>query len=333
MKKTVVSFLTVLVVFVFGLTFPVSAASLDTSIIPAEANWVIHLDIDKFNNTKFRELLDKNQTHKYQQVKKFISTLYKLDLDKDINSITIFGAGKRKDLTVVVWKGKFNEKHILSMMDVMASHKSAPYGGTTIHQWHHNFYGAFHKGYALLGWNKEAIKHTIDVISGKEKKLDSGKIMATLKEMPSDAFVKAYAHNLSQMGGGYQTSSILKHAKMAFFIAMEKGNNLKMKLKLSTSSPETAQNIEKIAQGLMAMLKMQAESHAHKYDRDIDDQHDKKYHRKYRRGREAKHLAKLLKNLDIKVNGNVIEMKLFIPSADLAKMLTESQKRMRITMK
>jgi hypothetical protein len=211
--------------------------------------------------------------------------------------------GKHKDNAVLCWDGKIDKEFILGLLKLNKDFKEIPYGKHTIYRWEGDHVGTFVSDrLALVGEDEAAIKNVLDVLSGKKKSMTASNLMTLWKGIPQDAFIKAAAHNIAELADDREASAILKKTGMAFFMALERNENLKLKLKLATDTPETANNIHQIVKGFMALAKLK-------------QQHDKEK-------ASDKHMKflKLLNHLTINVEKNVIQMEFTYPSKDLAEL-------------
>jgi len=301
MKKTVLSLL--ILFLAFGVT--ISANSLQpTSLAPENAQWLIHLDMKKFVSTQLFDLLMADKKDEIFNFNDMLSKKFKIDLFKDVHGVTILGMGKGEDNAVLCWEGKIDKEFILALLKLNKDFKEIPYGKYTIYSWEGDRFGTFANDHlALMGEDKDAIKKVLDVISGKKKSMTASNLMALWKGIPNDAFLKAAAHNIAELADDKEASAILKKAGMAFFMAMERNENLKLKLKLATDTPETANSIHQIVKGFMALAKLKMQD-------------------KEKASDEQMKFLELLNHLTIDVEKNVLQMEFTYPSKDLAELLS-----------
>lgn len=302
MKKIIVVLLVLM--FIFVLPTATRAGSLQTSMIPENTRWLLHLDMQKFSATEVcKALLGANG--KFSQANQQISEKLGIDLLKDIYGITIFGAEKGKENAVVCCAGKLNKSYILSLLTKANNHKEIPFGKYTIHNWKDSQFGVFANDNLLLAAKSEdALKDALDVLARKKKDIGGTKLMTYLKEVPGDVFFEIVVDNISSLVGEHKPA-ILQKTGMALFLALEKNDNLKLKLKMTTDTVDTAKNIEQIVRGLIAMAKLHQEEKA---------------------GTAEKPRWQILENLQIQVNGNILEMELSQPTNELLKMISGGKK-------
>jgi hypothetical protein len=294
--------------FILILPEVTSAASLQTSIIPENAQWVLHLDIEKFTSTRLFKLFLEKEDDKVLAGKNKIFEKLGIDPLKDITGITIFGSGKAEERAVVSLTGNFNKDRLLSLVKLVKDHEEIKHGKHTIYKWESNQVGAFvNDNMLLMGKNENALRDAIDVIDGKQKNFKKTKLISYLKEIPQGAFLQAVVGDISSIVGESRPL-ILQKTGMTFFMALEKNENVNLKLKMTTDTAETAANIGQIINGFTAIAKMQVE------------------------GKEVKEKAlKVLKALTISVKGNVIEMGLIYPSEELIDFLSHNKKKLNFS--
>jgi hypothetical protein len=307
MKKLVLSLL--ILFLAFGVT--ISAKSLQPiSLAPENAQWLIHLDVKKFVSTQLFDLLMADKKDKIINFNDMLSNKFKIDIFKDVYGITILGMGKDKDNAVLCYDGKVDKEFILGLLKLNKDYKEIPYGKYTIYSWEGDHFGAFANDHqVLVGEDKDAIKNVLDVISGKKRSMTASNLMTLWKGIPQDAFLKAAAYNIAELADDREASAILKKTGMAFFMALERNENLKLKLKLTTDTPETANNIHQIVKGFMALAKLKQ----HEKDK-ASDKHMK--------------FLELLNHLTIDVEQNVLQMEFTYPSKDLAEMFSQARLRL-----
>lgn len=257
MRKIIILIVAILLILVF---FPeLKAASIQKSIIPADAKWVIHFDMKKFSSTKLHELIMSDEgTIKVRKKTARIFKLYKFDPLKDIASVTIFGKGKDEEDTVVYVEGNFDKEYLLSLLEAETKYKEIPYDKYTIYSWDRDDFGVFvTDNLVLFSENEAAIKAALDVISGKKENITSSPMIAYVEAIPPEAFITAVANDISSLAGEKGKAVILKKTRMASFAIMERAENIALNLNVTTESPQDAEKMEQIINGLIAFGEMQ----------------------------------------------------------------------------
>jgi len=258
MKKLIIFLMLLVLVVVFSLE--ARAESLRTSLVPKNGLFIIHLDVQKFTTTRLKDiLLDSKLNHFKQEIRR-AEKIAKIDFFKDIKGITFLGLGPLDDEPIVAISGKFDKDHLISLLHIEDSMTETAYGKFTLYNWDSKEYGVFAEdNLIIVGNNKYKIQNVLDAFSGKSEHISGTPMSAKLQQKPDSAFLVAAAENISQILGDKEASAVLKKADLFLLIAQELNGQLKLSLSLDTDSPESAQNIKKITEGLLAMAALHDE--------------------------------------------------------------------------
>jgi hypothetical protein len=254
LKKYVLSIaaLALATIIFVGLAWP---GTLPASIIPDGARWVAHLDMEKFTVTKLFEYLDKDGRLEIKD--RDITRMLKIDLFKDISSFTIFGLDSGEKRVVAAVAGRFDKKRLLTLLSLDDDLQEFSYGAHTIYSMGRDQFGAFvNDGLIITGENRSDIERVLDTAAGKTKNFAASKLNEAFKNIPSNAFVGGVIEDLAGLGREIRQSKFAENAKMAFFLAQEKQDNLQVRFQVTADSAENAKNMAEIGQGLIAMIRL-----------------------------------------------------------------------------
>jgi hypothetical protein len=259
MKKAVIIMVTVILAMFF--CCELMAVNLQKSIVPAEASWVIHFDLEKFAATQIGDhMLKEEDVLGIGKKNDNFYKKYKINLKEDIDGITVFGMGKGEKNIVACLQGNFDRDYLLGLLKEEESHKEIPYGKYTIHNWDEDEYGVFADEHlVLMGPNEEAIKLALDVMAGKKANISSSPMNEYLKEIPSNAFMAALVDDISALAGGKSKVFIIKKTESAMFSLAEIKENFNIRLNFTVKTLEDAQNMENVLRGLISLANMQLE--------------------------------------------------------------------------
>lgn len=258
MKKAVVILVVILLAFL--LLGELTASTLPESLIPADAEWVVHLNMEKFKSTQIGSLLIQEKKGGLEKKAKAFYKHTSIDLLKDVKGVTIYGLGKKKQQTVMCLKGTFDKKYLLSLLEDADTHKEIAYGNHTIHRWNHKEYGLFvGEDLVLLAWNEEAIKAALDTVDGKSANISSSSLKSYEEQIPGNAFFSALIKDISALSGYSSKAVILKKAGSGMFTLTENDGILNLRINATAETSQDATNMEQIVRGLMAMAQMQLE--------------------------------------------------------------------------
>ena len=258
MKKAFVILVVILLAFL--LLGELTASTLPKSLIPANAEWVVHLDMAKFKSTQIGDLLIQEKHGGIKKKAKVFSKRTSIDLLKDVTGVTIYGLGKNKQQTVMCLNGRFDKEYLLGLLEDVDTHKEIVHGNHTIHKWNHTEYGLFvGEDLIFLAWNEEAIKAALDTVDNRSETILSSSLKIYADQIPENAFFAALAKDISTLAGYSSKAVILKKAGSGLVTLTEKDEILNMRIDATAETPKDAASIEQIIRGLMAMAQMQLE--------------------------------------------------------------------------
>jgi hypothetical protein len=258
MRKTTIIFLSFLLV---ALAAPgISGESLQTQLIPAEARWLIHIDVEKFAKTELKQILEKNLENDIGKEILGIEKTIGIDFFNDISSVTVIGMNHNNNEPVVAFSGNLDKSHLLGLLREEESPDEINYGDFLIYTWDDDGYGVFANDNLLIfSENRSGLEKVLDTLSGKGKNFAGTPLQKQLKTLSPDTFLVATAENISDLLGEDDDdfgALILKKTESAFFSVNEQNNKVRLQLSLQTDSPETATNLESMVTGLKAFLSM-----------------------------------------------------------------------------
>ena len=258
MRKTTIIFL---VFFLVALAAPgTSGESLQSKLIPAEARWFIHLDIEKFSQTELKQILEKNSGNDFGNEIMGIEKKTGIDFFSDVSAVTVIGMNQKNSEPVVAISGSLDKSHLLGLLKEEASPEEINYGDFLIYTWDDDGFGVFANDNLLIfSENRSGLEKVLDTFSRKGKNFSDTPLQKQLRALSPDTFLVATAENISEMLDEDDDdfgALILKKTKSAFFSANEKNNKVNVQLSLQTDSPETATNMESMVMGLKAFLSM-----------------------------------------------------------------------------
>lgn len=258
MRKFTILFLAF---FLIALSSPgISGESLQTNLIPAEAKWFIHIDVEKFAQTDLKQILEENSENDFGKEILGISNTAGIDFFSDISAVTVIGMNHDNNEPVVVISGSLDKNHLLGLLKEEESPNEIHFGNFLLYNWDDDEYGVFASDNLLImSENRSGLEMVLDTYSGKGKNFSGSPLERQLGAFSKDTFLVATAENVSELLDEDDDdfgALILQKTKSAFFKANEQNGKVKLQLGLQTDSPETATNMESMVTGLKAFLFM-----------------------------------------------------------------------------
>lgn len=253
--------LIVVILGVLVLSSPVRAGSMPESLVPEGVSWIAHLDMEKFVSTELFKVLDSDGRIEIKS--REIGRMMKIDFFKDVSGLTIFGFAHGGKRIVSLVAGRFDKKRMLTVLDLSDDYRELPYGGNTIYSTDDSAFGAFvNDGLIVFGERREDIEKVLDTGAGKARSFAFSDLNAAFKSISPGAFVCGAFEDLAGLDLELSESKLMSKAKGMFFLAQEKKNRLLVRLQVTADSAENAANMAEIAQGLIAMARLNREEGA-----------------------------------------------------------------------
>jgi len=259
--KKIILFLTAFILAVaLGLiAAPAGAvASEQLSVVPADAQWALYIDFQRLSSSAMFKAL--GGEHKMARIQGKTDEFFKklrIDPEKDLKGVTVFGRGKEDEDAVVALSGKFDKAHLIGLIKAETAHKEIPYGKYTIYRWDDDELGAFAADdLVLLGENEQALRSALDAMEGRKRDAAPPLLAGVLKDFPNAILVFG-VNNLSGLLEEHDKPVILTKMKGAAGALAEVGENISLAVSISAESAQVAKDVEQAIRGLIAIANLQ----------------------------------------------------------------------------
>jgi len=245
---------------VLGLTTVARSEPVELKQVPADAKWLIHVDVDAMREAtvvqkayhKCMEMHKDAQKH-FDKVREMLG----LDLKKDLHGITIYGKDLDRHHGVVIVHADVNQKLLLEKAQKAPDHKVAKYGSFEIHSWTHKRGKESHTAFGTLlqpnvlvfAGSEAAIHAALDVLDGKSPGITDEK-SPLAGRLPPGATLIVRASAV----GPQVKCPILKDAdSLRITLGENKGQSF-YRARLTMKSSEAADQVKSIVEGFKAMV-------------------------------------------------------------------------------
>jgi hypothetical protein len=256
----------VLIVSVLLAAVPLQGGPLLKSRVSADANWVVHADYDLFNKTIIgqlirAELASLDLEEKLQDFKTIFS-FHPLD---DVRNVTLYGSGHDREKAVVLIEGDFDQETLVGLVRMNAEYEEIKYGDVVVHSWvdenrkypgkaGQRMYGCVPKDHlVVMGAGLEALKQAVDVLNGSAANAADGVFDQGALET-TGAFFQVAANGVGDVAEHQHHAALLKQTDKLGVAIGEVEGMFYADLILSAKSQETAQNLKKVLEGMIAFL-------------------------------------------------------------------------------
>jgi len=243
------------------------AGPLDRAKISSEANWVAHLDVQKFNESKLagivREELAAAGIDKKLDEFKAIFTFHPLN---DLKNITLYGRDKDKAAAVVLIQGTFDKERLDQLIQTNPYYRQKKQGAYSLHSWidekkngdenERQYGGFFGKDIAVIGSSAETVARGLDVLGEKAPNARQEGSFRGIGRLGKNAFLVASANGVGKMAEQSEKTMMLKNTEQSSVTVGEAEGNLNIDVGLRATSEKTADELHQVIQGFVALLNL-----------------------------------------------------------------------------
>lgn len=262
----------VLMVSVLLAAVPVLGGPLVKSRVSGSANWVAHVDIERFNSTQIGRLIrEELRNQGMEENLTNFANVFSFHPLNDVRNVTIYGQDQKPEKAVVLIEAKFDKERLLTVLRFNPSYEEAEYGDIVIHSWVDEkkqdpndsnigrMYGCFYNDeLVVMGAGLEAVKQAVDVLNGSAENAASG-VFNQASLNAKGAFLQVAANNVGEVVGEEPEAAALKQTDELSLAIGEFEGNFYVDLDLKAKAEEAAQAISKILDGIIAFATLAGE--------------------------------------------------------------------------
>ena len=256
---------------VLGFAATAAAGPLDLKQVPAEAKWVVHVDVDAMRSSvlvqrAYDRLSEKRPDveRRLDEVTDLVSNLG-IDLERELHGMTVYGKQIGQHEGVLLVDATVDRKALLEKADQAPDHQMTKYGDYELHSWtdakgrqhEHPMAGTLSKSNLLVfAPTVDQIKPALDVLDGKSASL-SGKESSLTAGTPAGAMIVIRAVGLADAKLPLKSPLVAQCEAVSLMIGEQDGK-VSAEGKLFTKSKETAEQIKAIVEGGRAAAELRA---------------------------------------------------------------------------
>lgn len=254
------------VALVLGWAAVAQAEPLNLAQIPDDAKWFAHVDVDAMRDSTVVRQFYGTCLAKHDADKHFdrFAEHFGFDPRTDLHGITLYGSKISKDEGVMIVSAAVDKQRLLQMAEKAPCHEVADYKDFKIHTWmhkkgkyEHKVSGAFFQDDRMVfGSTVEKVQKALDVLKGEGANLAGKKDSPLAQEDPAGAIFVARAVDLAEAEVPCK-SPLLKQSKLLSLVKGEHEGQWFGKGTLVTDSPEVAEQVKQIIEGIGAMVLLQ----------------------------------------------------------------------------
>jgi hypothetical protein len=241
-----------------------AASPPDFTQIPAEARWLVHIDVDAVRPSAAARVILKAAAEQWKILPSQLEKLNRqsgMDLRKDLHSLTVYGGRLPERKAVLVMRADWPQQTFRQKLSLAENHSVTQDRPYEIHCWRRNnsgemlpVAGAMWKaGTFVFAPTAADVKSSLEVLDGKRHSL-SGSNSKLAAEVPAGTIMTV---RLIGVGDSLPVESpLLKQSDQIDMVCGENEGEWFVRARLAAKSPAAARDAKHVADGLLALARL-----------------------------------------------------------------------------
>ncbi|MGA2174143.1 MAG: hypothetical protein ABSH38_04070 [Verrucomicrobiota bacterium] len=193
--------------------------------------------------------------------------IFSFDPRTQLHGLTFYSAGQTPQNGVLLFYADFESNRLITLAKAASDYHCITNGSRLIHSWIDEkkkaergdkglFYAAIQGNRVIFGQSESTVAGALDVLDGKAPSLAGGKTQPELGAAGAGTFLQGMVSKFD-FASKDPNSAMLKMSKMVRFQVGEAKDQLRATVSFEANDADTATQISAIAQGLIALGKLQ----------------------------------------------------------------------------
>ena len=244
------------------------AAPLQRADVIATPAWLLHLDCDRLRTTAVGQyiLTEMDKPEAKAKLAAF-QGIFDFDLRTQLHGVTLYGSSPAPDDGVLMVYADVNADRLLLLARAAKEYHSHPYHQHVIHSWLDDkkpaknglkprVFAALQGHRVIFAQREDRLAAALDVLDGATPNLAAGRLFPSLGLPGTPNVVEAAAGKLN-LPDGDPNAALMKLAQSVQLQVGEQQQQCLGTLTLLTDNADVATHVVAIAQGLLALAKLQ----------------------------------------------------------------------------
>ena len=239
-------------------------AQVKTQHFPADAKWVLHLDLKALGRAPMGQFLRQTMDEEALRGLASLKTMSGIDLTNDVDSVVMCGKGAAKEGGVLYAYGRFDIPKLTTIAGGAKEFQNKALGERSLLSWsdkgkrtHLCF---IDPTLVVMSQDEPLVQEAVKIMDGQAAGMGRDGPFGKVLSHSKDRFFSLQANNLSALAGANPQLQMFKQADAVMLEVgqMTGANGLDCALAIKTATPELAQQLNQAAQGLQAIFQLQA---------------------------------------------------------------------------
>jgi hypothetical protein len=246
------------------------AGPLRRADVPADPAWVVHLEFDALRPTAIGQLLQEQMNRPEVQARlAAFQAVFSFDLRTQLHGATLSSTGMTPEEGVLLIYADFDADRLVTLVKAAKDSKNTVYNQHVIYNWidekrpakagvKPRVYASIAGARVVIGQRQDRVAQALDVLDGTAPSLASSASFPLLGAPGDTSFIEAAARKMD-LPAGVPNANVLRMAKSVLFQATEVQQQFSDTFSLEANDAEVASQMTSIAQGLVALIKLQTD--------------------------------------------------------------------------
>ncbi|HVM46635.1 MAG TPA: hypothetical protein VMU04_01340 [Candidatus Acidoferrum sp.] len=285
--------------------FTALAAPLQRAEVAGNPSWVAHVDFDGLRPTAIGQYILSEMDKPESQAKlAAFKAIVSVDLRTQLHGVTVYSTGTTPQDGVLLVYADFDADRLVTLAKAAHDSQNNTYKQHTIYNWIDDkkkakngvkprVYAAIDGARVVFGQREERVAQALDVIDGTSPSLASTQSFPQLGATGDTSFLEGAATRFN-LPSADPNAALLKLAQQGLLQLGASGDQLNGVLNLQAQDEEVAGHMASVAQGLIALMKLQ---------------------------QDKPETAKFAQGLTVSQDGQALTIKLSLPATDAVGMM------------
>jgi hypothetical protein len=253
-----------------GLTGLGLAAPLQRADVAADPAWLAHLDCDGLRPTPIGQFLLSEMDKPDAQAKlAAFQAIFSFDLRTQLHGLTLYSTGDNPKDGVLLIYADFDAERLLTLAKAAKDSQSTTYKQHVIYNWidekkkarngvRPRVYAAIQGKRLVMSQTEARVAAALDVLDGATPNLSASKAFPQLGAAGDTSFLEGAARKLD-LAAEDPNAALFRLSRLARLQVSGNSQQVSAVLTLEANDEETAGQMVTVAQGLVALMKLQKE--------------------------------------------------------------------------
>jgi hypothetical protein len=239
-------------------------AQIKTQHFPADAKWVLHLDVKALTESAMGQFLRQAMDEEAQRGLTALKAMCGIDLTNDVDSLVVCGKGDAQAGGVIYAYGRFDVQKLTAVAGGAKEFQNKAVGERSLLSWSDKGKRTslcfIDPTLAVMSQDEGLVQEAMKIIDGKTAGLGDDGPFGNVLSHHKGRFLAVQANNLPAFAGTNTQLLLFKQAEalMLEIGQMPGANGLDCALAVKAATPEQAQQMNQAALGLQAIFQLQA---------------------------------------------------------------------------